>query len=126
MEGGAAELERDLFARGKQVLGKTAGGMVVKLLRAKGGSVAKARAAIEEASEKHDPREYIARVIGRSGVKVTVDELRPAATPGKVYVPFEERDAWDIYGRSVGKTYPRDSKGGWWFPSRQPPTQATA
>jgi hypothetical protein len=43
-----------------------------------------------------------------------------AAVSG-VYVRFNERDAWDAYGRSVGKSYPRDKAGGWWFPSKNPP-----
>lgn len=38
-----------------------------------------------------------------------------------VYVSFAERDAWDAYGRKIGKSYPRDRAGGWWFPSREPP-----
>lgn len=38
-----------------------------------------------------------------------------------VYVKFTERDEWDAYGRSVGKSYPRDKAGGWWFPSKRPP-----
>lgn len=44
--------------------------------------------------------------------------------PTKVYVPFEGREEWDNYGRSIGKTFPRDSKGGWWFPSSKPPGQS--
>jgi hypothetical protein len=55
--------ESELFRRGKKVLGANAGGVVKKLLKAKGGNIALARAAIETASTKGDPREYIARVI---------------------------------------------------------------
>lgn len=55
--------ERELFERGKALLGKSAGGQIVKLLRAKGGNVALARAAIEAASQKHRPAEYIAACI---------------------------------------------------------------
>lgn len=55
--------EADLFRRGKQILGPASGGLISKLLKAKGGSIPKARAAIERASEKHDPREYIGRVV---------------------------------------------------------------
>lgn len=52
--------ERELFDRGKQVLGKSAGGQIAKLKAAKGGNVALARAAIEAASTKQNPAEYIA------------------------------------------------------------------
>lgn len=54
--------EADLFRRGREVLGATAGGLVKKLLEAK-GSIAMARAALEAASEKANPREYIGGVI---------------------------------------------------------------
>lgn len=52
--------ERDYFARGKSILGKSSGGMLAKLLKAKGGNVALARAAIEQASQKEKPAEYVA------------------------------------------------------------------
>ncbi|MDB5579635.1 MAG: hypothetical protein JWR80_4811 [Bradyrhizobium sp.] len=55
--------ERELFDRGKAVLGKNSGGLIVKLLKAKGGKVALARAAIEQASTKQDPAEYIAAAV---------------------------------------------------------------
>lgn len=57
------EPEKALFERGKQVLGQNAGGMIRKLLNARGGKIPLARAAIEQASTKQDPREYIARAI---------------------------------------------------------------
>jgi hypothetical protein len=52
--------EREYFIRGREVLGKNAGGLIGKLLKAKGGNVALARAAIEQASQKQNPTEYIA------------------------------------------------------------------
>ncbi|WP_441280522.1 DUF1376 domain-containing protein [Tardiphaga sp. 862_B3_N1_1] len=55
--------EKELFDRGKQVLGKKAGGLIAKLKAAKGGNIALARAAIEQASTKQDPAEYIAAAI---------------------------------------------------------------
>lgn len=55
--------EADYFARGKEVLGPKAGGFLVKLLKAKAGNVALARAAIEMASTKQNPAEYVGRVI---------------------------------------------------------------
>lgn len=55
--------EVELFRRGREVLGKQAGGMISQLLNAKQKNVALARAAIEQASTKSDPREYIGAVI---------------------------------------------------------------
>ena len=55
--------DAELFRRGKQVLGKNAGGLIAELLRAKDGSIPLARSAIEMASTKHDPREYIGAII---------------------------------------------------------------
>jgi hypothetical protein len=54
--------EREYFVRGRQVLGKGAGGLIGKLLKSKGGNVALARAAIEQASTKEAPTEYIAAI----------------------------------------------------------------
>lgn len=55
--------EADLFRRGKIILGQSAGGLIASLLKAKKGSVPLARAAIEQASTKENPREYIGAVI---------------------------------------------------------------
>lgn len=59
----APDAEKELFDRGKQVLGKDAGGLISKLLAAKQKNIALARAAIEQASTKSNPREYIGAVI---------------------------------------------------------------
>lgn len=58
-----ADLEKALYARGRQVLGKSSGGMITSLMKAKGHDVALARSLVEVASTKHDPREYIAAAI---------------------------------------------------------------
>ncbi len=55
--------EKELFQRGRAVLGKQAGGLIKKLLAAKGGDVALARAAIEVASTKGNPAEYIGGIL---------------------------------------------------------------
>lgn len=60
---GAALPEADLFRRGKEILGKSGGGLVKNLLKAKQNNVPLARAAIEQASTKADPREYIGAII---------------------------------------------------------------
>lgn len=61
--GAAPDPEVELFRRGREVLGKQAGGLISKLLAAKQRNIALARAAIEQASTKSDPREYIAAII---------------------------------------------------------------
>jgi len=58
--------EKELFDRGRQVLGDKAGGMVKNLLKAKSGDTALARAAIETASTKSNPREYVSGIIHKS------------------------------------------------------------
>ncbi len=55
--------ESELYRRGKEILGPSGGGFIKNLLKAKGGSVPLARAAIETAATKNDPREYIGGVI---------------------------------------------------------------
>lgn len=59
----APDPEVELFRRGREVLGKQAGGLISKLLAAKQKNIALARAAIEQASTKSDPREYVGRII---------------------------------------------------------------
>jgi len=71
--------ERELFDRGKQVLGKSAGGQIAKLKAAKGGNVALARAVIEAASTKENPAEYVAAAIRagpRSGFAKPLTEFQ--------------------------------------------------
>ena len=55
--------EADLFRRGKEILGNSSGGLIKKLLAAKEGRIPLARAALEMAATKQDPREYIGAVI---------------------------------------------------------------
>lgn len=59
---GSHSEESDLFKRGKKVLGDDAGGLIAKLLKSK-KQVPLARAAIEQAATKENPREYIGRVL---------------------------------------------------------------
>jgi hypothetical protein len=62
--------EREYFNRGKEVLGKNAGGLLAKLLRTKGNNVALARSAVEMAATKQSPLEYVAGVIRGPPVSV--------------------------------------------------------
>lgn len=77
--GAPTDLEKQLFERGKQVLGKSAGGFIARLLKAKSGNIALARAAIEQASTKQNPREYLAAIItggtaSAEGRRLSADE----------------------------------------------------
>lgn len=54
--------EREYFERGREVLGKGAGAMIANLLKSQGRNVALARAALEQASQKQKPIEYIAAI----------------------------------------------------------------
>jgi hypothetical protein len=63
--GTLAEQERDLFKRGKEVLGHNAGGQIAKLLKSRENDVALARSVIELAATKQNPREYVAAAILR-------------------------------------------------------------
>lgn len=59
----APDQEVELFRRGKEILGKSAGGMIKQLLDAKDGKTNLARAAIETAAGKENPREYVGKII---------------------------------------------------------------
>jgi hypothetical protein len=58
-------IEREYFSRGKQVLGRNAGGLLAKLLKSKNSDCAVARSIIEAASLKENPAEYVGAVIAR-------------------------------------------------------------
>lgn len=54
--------EREYFMRGREVLGSKSGAMIANLLKAKGRNVALARAALEQASTKQNPMEFVAAI----------------------------------------------------------------
>lgn len=56
-------LEVELYARGKQILGQDAGGLITKLLKFKNGNHALALAVLHTASTKQNPREYICAIL---------------------------------------------------------------
>lgn len=62
-----AELEKDLFKRGRQVCGKSSGGLVNALLKSRQFDVSLARSVIEMAATKHDPREFVAAAVRANG-----------------------------------------------------------
>ncbi len=55
--------EFELYARGKEILGSDAGGLIAKLLKAKAGNPLLALAAILTAATKQNPREYIGALL---------------------------------------------------------------
>lgn len=59
----SASAEVDYFRRIKEIIGPSAGGLGKKLLEAKGDSIPLARAAVEQASTKENPREYLGAII---------------------------------------------------------------
>jgi uncharacterized protein YdaU (DUF1376 family) len=75
--------KKELFDRGRQVLGRESGGLISKLLRACGPeddpkSIAKARARIEDASTKANPAEWLGRVLApRAGSPVLTESGQP-------------------------------------------------
>lgn len=79
--------EREYFTRGKALLGKNAGGLLAKLKAAKGGNVALARAALETASTKENPHEYIGAIV--RGPR----EAQGAAQVVKPLTEFQRRQA---------------------------------
>lgn len=44
----------------------------------------------------------------------------------KIWIAYgtKQGDAWTSFFKSEGKIPPRDSRGGWWFPSEYPPEKA--
>lgn len=68
--------EREYFARGKVVFGKSSGGLLANLLKSKGGNVALARAAVEMASTKENPAQYVGAMIRNPTAKPLTEHQR--------------------------------------------------
>jgi hypothetical protein len=89
-----AELERELFRRGRQVCGKSSGGLIASLLKSRAHDVALARSVVELAATKHDPRQFVAAAISNNGnhgngknrspVMAAFDDLLARADGGEV------------------------------------------
>lgn len=56
-------LETQFYRRTKEICGQSAGGLAKQLLKSKQGSIELARAAVEQAATKENPREYIGGII---------------------------------------------------------------
>lgn len=86
--------EREYFARGREVLGKAAGGQLANLLKAKGGNVALARSALETASTKQKPAEYVGAMIRSPTAKPLTEHQRQQ---------HETRDILDAMDNFAGR-----------------------
>jgi hypothetical protein len=73
--------EADYFRRGKEVLGPSAGGLLAKLRDLK-GPIAGARAVIEIASQKGNPREYVGRILAGPAKRAHRDGVIDTRTTG--------------------------------------------
>lgn len=62
-----SKAEREYFSRGREILGKSAGGQLAKLLKANGGNVSLSRSTLEMAATKHKPAEFFARAVTPNG-----------------------------------------------------------
>lgn len=67
MQNPPRDLEADYYHRFKEICGANSGGMATRLLRAKGGNLSLARAAIETAATRADAREYIGAMLRNGG-----------------------------------------------------------
>jgi hypothetical protein len=76
--------EREYFSRGREVLGKSSGGQLAKLLKANGGNVSLSRSTLELAATKHKPAEFFARAIA------PVSQGPPAGKGGFVSVLMDK------------------------------------
>ncbi len=72
-----SDLKTQFFHRGKEVLGKNAGGQLKKLLAAMEDNLARARAALETASFKAEPKSYVAAVISLRNEEISDAESEP-------------------------------------------------
>jgi hypothetical protein len=67
--------EKELYQRGAQLLGANSGGLIRRLIEAKGGSIERARATVETAATKHSPREYIGGAIRKGGKPTSAEQI---------------------------------------------------
>lgn len=131
------EQERQYFARGREVLGKNAGGLLANLLKNRNQDIDAASKVIEDAVGALDPREYVAaacqyqhRPKSTGPAMTTVREKELIAKQiGRFYAHAASAQwrAWDNYKKSQGGLGAiRDRDGGWWFPTEWPPNHAGA
>ena len=132
-----SDLEQAYFARGREILGKNAGGLLATLLKCRNQDVEAAGKVLEAAADKLDPREYVAAACqyrpNAKPAQIVSSTLRQkleiAKTCGRFYAHASSRQwqAWDKYLQAQGKPGAiRDRDGGWWFATEWPPVSAEA
>lgn len=126
-----ADKEREYFRRGREILGKSCGGLLSTLLKAHRQDVDRAAALVEESADKDDPREWLAAACRHRSVKPPppvasgIWTKRQVEANGRRYYLGDSPQwlAWDAYLKSQGKSGAiRDSDGGWWFSAEWPPS----
>jgi hypothetical protein len=118
--------EREYYRRGREILGKSCGGLLTTLLKSKYQDLDAASRVIEQAAQKSDPREWVAAVSRRNGkmpetIPSTLREKRMVTERYYASMDSPQWLAWDEYLKTRGKSAIRDRDGGWWFPSEWPP-----
>jgi len=88
-----ADLEKELFTRGREVLGKSAGGVIAKLLKHHQGNTALARSDIERASTKASPAEWVGAVL-RNGAKTAAPADDGPETSYETMRAYWARGGW--------------------------------
>jgi hypothetical protein len=102
----AQQAEVELYRVGKALLGKNAGGLISSLLRHANYDLGAARAVIDQAATKQDPREWVSasmrsKANGKSALKAACDDLVARAEFAERTLdlePAHERDASDDGG----------------------------
>lgn len=90
--------ERALFERGREVLGKKAGGVIANLLRSKGGNPALARAALEEASQRQNPMEFLMAGMRKGQGNAGKNNLLDAASELREFIAGQQPDMLRLGG----------------------------
>lgn len=75
----------ELYREGRKILGSTSGGLIKKLLDAKKGNIAQARAALILAADTDNPREYIGGVLKNRENRSMRDYYDPAGGYGDTH-----------------------------------------
>lgn len=91
--------EKELFRRGKEVLGKTCGGMVTNLVKSCRFDLAEARRLVELAATKGDPRQFIVGCMKEKGNGTGFSANGPSIDD--LIARAEEREGQDDFGTVV-------------------------
>src|ERR1044071_5251076 len=100
--------EREYYRRGREILGKSCGGLLTTLLKSKYQDLDAASRVIEQAAQKSDPREWVAAVSRRNGkmpetIPSTLREKRMVTERYYASMDSPQWLAWDEYLKTRGK-----------------------